>query len=98
MSRDIVDAAVMQKFKEYLAKKGFVKTSSEVRVRRDTKRHEQPKKLTMNETIEEFENFINEYYPGAKAPPNEIVELMTSPYPSKGPIIYLFNGSCLSVH
>ena len=49
MSRDIVDAAVMQKFKEYLEKKGFVKTSSEVRVRRDTKRYEQQEKLTMKE-------------------------------------------------
>ena len=98
MSRDIVDAALMQQFKKYLAKKGFMKTSSEVRVRRDTKRYGQQERLTMNETIEEFENFMNEYYPGAKAPPNEIVELMTSPSPSKEPISYLFDGRSPSRH
>ena len=52
----------------------------------------------MNETIEEFENFMNEYYPGAEAPPNEIVELMTSPSPSKEPISYLFDGRSPSRH
>ena len=68
----------------------MIERLSEVRVRRDTKSYGQLGKFTKNETIEEFENFINEYYPGAKAPPNELVELMGSPYPSKGPIIYLF--------
>ena len=81
MSRDILDAAVMQQFKEYLSKKLLILEM-----------------LTKNETIEEHENFINEYYPGAKGSPNEIVELMTSPNPSKGPIIYFFDGRSPSRH
>ena len=66
MSRDIVDAAVMQQFKKYLSKKFLIL-----------------EKLTKNETKEEHESFINEYYPGAKGSPNEMVELMTSPNPAK---------------
>ena len=46
---------------------------------------------------EEFENFINDYYPGAKAPPNEMVESMTSPNPSKGPIICLILSGQISI-
>ena len=75
MSRDILDAAVMQQFKEYLSKKFLVLEN-----------------LTKDETIKEHKNFINDYYPGAEGSPNEIVESMTSPNPSKALIIYFFDG------
>ena len=66
MSREILDAAVVQQFKKYLAKQDKV--------------FEQ---LTKNELKEESENFLQQYYPGAKSPPNKMVELMSSPAPSK---------------
>ena len=75
MSRDILDAAVMQQFKEYLSKKFLILEN-----------------LTKDETIKEHKNFINDYYPGAEGSPNEIVESMTSPNPSKALIIYFFDG------
>ena len=75
MSRDILDAAVMQQFKEYLSKEHLILEN-----------------LTIDETIKEHKNFINEYYPGAEGSPNEIVESMTSPNPSKAIIIYFFDG------
>ena len=66
MSREILDAAVMQQFKEYLSKKGLILET-----------------LEQSKVEEEHESFIDEYYPGSKGSPNEMVELMTSPNPAK---------------
>ena len=66
MSHDILDAAVLQQFKNYLLNKSKVY-----------------EELADQERDEEHENYIGEYFPGSKGPPNKMVELMTSPSPSK---------------
>ena len=66
MSREILDAAVVQQFKKYL-----------------TKQNKVFEQLTKNELKEESQNFLQQYYPGAKSPPNKMIELMSSPEPSK---------------
>ena len=66
MSREVIDSALVQQFKDYLKEK-------------DTNYDD----LNTSELENESKNFLNDVYPNVKAPPNKIIEMMTSPNPTK---------------
>ena len=66
MSREVIDSALVQQFKDYLKEK--------------EKNYED---LNTSELENESKNFLNDVYPNIKAPPNKIIEMMTSPNPTK---------------
>ena len=66
MSKEILDAAVLKQFRDYLETKG---------------KHFED--LTLEELDNEHKSYIEKEFPGSKGSPNEAVEAMTSPSPSK---------------
>ena len=66
MSKEILDAAVLKQFRDYLKTKG---------------KHFED--LTLEELDNEHKSYIEKEFPGSKGSPNEAVEAMTSPSPSK---------------
>jgi hypothetical protein len=66
MAKEILDAAVVQQFKQYLTKKNLV--------------YDQ---LSQVDLKKESTSFLQDKYPGAKQPPNKMVELMTAPSAEK---------------
>ena len=60
--REIVDAALVKQFREYVESLGKVYSE-----------------LTDEEIQKYGKSFLNEYYPGAKFPPNQLVRMMSSP-------------------
>ena len=66
MSREVIDSALVQQFKDYLKEKD--------------KNYDD---LNTSELENESKNFLNDVYPNIKAPPNKIIEMMTSPNPTK---------------
>ena len=64
--RAIVDAALVQQFKAYLAAKDLIYEELDEASQED-----------------ESQKFLSEKYPGSKQPPNQMIELMTSPSAQK---------------
>ena len=69
-----LEAAVVHQFKQYLANK-YNHTEHDIHKREVNKKSEDQQKL--------WKQFLQDVYPGMKRPPNEMVELMTSPNPDK---------------